>query len=203
MSTKVTGDQIKNLRDLTGAGVMACKEALKETEGDINKAVSFLRKKGLASAEKKQSRQAKEGSIISYIHTGGRLGVLVEVNCETDFVARRTEFQQLGQNIAMQIAACPSVNYVSMEDIPEEVKANEVAIEESKEDVSKAPEEIRQKILEGRVSKTLSSFVLLKQPFIKDPTLTIDQLIKQNITLVGENIRVARFTRFVLGEVDS
>jgi len=200
MSTKVTGDQIKTLRNQTGAGMMACKEALKESSGNIDKAIEYLRKKGLASAEKKQSRTAKEGAIVSYIHTGGRLGVLLEINCETDFVARRVEFQQLAQNIAMQVAASPSVQYTTVDDIPLPIVERERNIELQKEDISNKPQEIRDKIIDGRIQKTLSSFVLMDQPYIKDPTITIDELVKRNISLLGENIKVARFSRFVLGE---
>lgn len=200
MSTKVTGEQIKTLRNQTGAGMMACKEALKESSGDIDKAIEYLRKKGLASAEKKQSRAAKEGAIVSYIHTGGRLGVLLEINCETDFVARRIEFQQLAQNIAMQVAASPSVQYTSVENIPPQIIERERNIELEKEDISNKPEEIRNKIVDGRIQKTLSSFVLMDQAYIKDPTITIDELVKRSISLLGENIKVARFSRFVLGE---
>jgi len=200
MSTKVTNEQIKDLRSQTGAGMMACKHALVENDGNIEKAIEYLRIKGLASAEKKQSRTAYEGLITSYIHNGSRLGVLIEINCETDFVSRRPEFQILAQDIAMQIAACPNVEYVSLNDINEELKEKEKAIEFEKEDIKNKPESIRTKIVEGRVQKTLSSFTLLEQPFIKDPTITIDELIKKNIALVGENIKVKRFVRFVLGE---
>mmetsp|Transcript_1694 Transcript_1694/g.5868 ORF Transcript_1694/g.5868 Transcript_1694/m.5868 type:complete len:203 (+) Transcript_1694:910-1518(+) len=200
MSTKVTGDQIKTLRNQTGAGMMACKEALTESSGDIDKAIEYLRKKGLASAEKKQSRAAKEGAIVSYIHTGGRLGVLLEINCETDFVARRVEFQQLAQNIAMQVAASPTVQYTSVDNIPSQIIERERSIELEKEDISNKPEEIRNKIVDGRIQKTLSSFVLMDQPYIKDPAITIDELVKRHISLLGENIKVARFARFVLGE---
>jgi elongation factor Ts len=202
MSTKVTNEQIKILRGITGAGMMSCKDALVENDGNIEKAIEYLRKKGLASAEKKQARTAKEGIITSYIHTGSKLGVLVELNCETDFVARRSEFQQLAQDIAMQIAANPMVEYVSIEDIPEEIKNKEKSIELEKDDIKDKPLPIKEKIVEGRIQKTLSSAVLLDQPFIKDPSIKIDELLKRNISLVGENIKVSRFVRFILGEVN-
>lgn len=202
MSTKVTNEQIKELRNQTGAGMMSCKQALVENNGNIEKAIEYLRIKGLASAEKKQSRTAHEGLIVSYIHNGSRLGVLLEINCETDFVSRRPEFQSLAQDIAMQIAACPNVDYISINDISEKIKEKEKTIELEKEDIKNKPETIKTKIVEGRVQKTLSSFTLLEQPFIKDPTVTIDELIKKNIALVGENIKVKRFVRFVLGETE-
>jgi elongation factor Ts len=202
MSTKVTSEQIKSLRNQTGAGMMSCKEALVEANGDIDQAIQYLRKKGLASAEKKQSRTAKDGLITSYIHTGNRLGVLLEINCETDFVSRRPEFQQLAQDIAMQIAANPNVEYISLEDISEEIKEKEKKIEFEKDDIKNKPENIKIKIAEGRVQKTLSSFALLEQSFIKDPSITVDELIKRNISLVGENIKIKRFIRFVLGETE-
>lgn len=199
---KISSEQIKDLRSQTGAGMMNCKEALVQTEGDIPKAIDYLRKKGLASAEKKQSRKAREGLIVSYIHTGSRLGILLEVNCETDFVARQAEFQQLAQDLAMQVAASPSVDYVSVDSLPADLIERERAIELEKEDLRTKPEEIKQKIVDGRIQKTLKTFVLLEQPYIKDSSILIDELIKRKIALLGENIRVARFVRFVLGETD-
>src|SRR6476659_3543118 len=182
--------------------MMNCKEALVQTEGDISQAMDYLRKKGLASAEKKQSRKAREGLIVSYIHTGSRLGILLEVNCETDFVARQAEFQQLAQDLAMQVAASPSVDYVSVDSLPADLIERERAIELDKEDLRTKPEEIKQKIVDGRIQKTLKTFVLLEQPYIKDSSILIDELIKRKIALLGENIRVARFVRFVLGETE-
>jgi elongation factor Ts len=200
MSIEISSKLVKELREKTGAGMMNCKKALQETEGNFEKAVESLRQKGLASADKKADRKASEGIIESYIHTGAKLGVLVEVNCETDFVARRTEFQELTKNIAMQIAACPSINYVSLNHIPSEVIEKERFIESGKEDLINKPVEIKEKILDGRVQKILKMQSLLDQPFIKDPNITIDELIKQKISLLGENIKISRFTRFQLGE---
>jgi len=200
MSLEISPKLVKELREKTGAGMMNCKKALQETEGDFEKAVESLRQKGLASADKKAGRQASEGVIESYIHTGGKLGVLVEVNCETDFVARRPEFQQLAKNIAMQIAASPTVNFVSVADIPPEVVEREKSIEAGKEDLANKPEAIRTKIVEGRIEKILKTQSLLDQPFIRDNNQTVEELIKQTISQLGENIKVARFIRFQLGE---
>jgi elongation factor Ts len=200
MSLEISPKLVKELREKTGAGMMNCKKALQETEGNFEKAVETLRQKGLASADKKSGRQASEGLIESYIHTGGKLGVLVEVNCETDFVARRPEFQQLAKNIAMQIAASPTVNFVSVNDIPPEVVEKEKNIEAGKDDLANKPEQIRAKIVEGRIEKILKTQSLLDQPFIRDNTQTIEEVIKQTISQLGENIKVARFIRFQLGE---
>ena len=199
MSVEISPKVVKELRQKTGAGMMNCKKALQETEGDFEKAIESLRQKGLASADKKAGRKASEGLIESYIHTGGKLGVLVEINCETDFVARRIEFQQLAKNIAMQIAACPSVNYVSVNDIPENVVAQEKAIEAGKDDLSNKPEEIKLKIVEGRIEKILKTQSLLDQPYIRDNNKTIEEIVKEAITQLGENIIIARFIRFQLG----
>jgi elongation factor Ts len=200
MTLEISPKLVKELREKTGAGMMNCKKALQETEGDFEKAVEALRQKGLATADKKAGRQASEGVVESYIHTGGKLGVLVEVNCETDFVARRPEFQQLAKNIAMQIAASPTVSYVSLSDIPAEVIQREKTIEAGKEDLANKPEQIRIKIVEGRIEKILKTQCLLDQQFIRDNNQTVDELIKQTISQLGENIKVARFIRFQLGE---
>lgn len=200
MSLEISPKLVKELREKTGAGMMNCKKALQETEGDFEKAVESLRQKGLASADKKAGRKASEGVIESYIHTGGKLGVLVEVNCETDFVARRPEFQQLAKNIAMQIAASPTVNYVSVSEIPTEVIEREKSIEAGKDDLANKPEQIREKIVEGRIEKILKTQSLLDQSFIRDNNQTVDEVIKQTISQLGENIKVARFIRFQLGE---
>ena len=200
MSLEISPKLVKELREKTGAGMMNCKKALQETEGDFEKAVESLRQKGLASADKKAGRKASEGVIESYIHTGGKLGVLVEVNCETDFVARRPEFQQLAKNIAMQIAASPTVNYVSVNEIPTEVIEREKSIEAGKDDLANKPEQIREKIVEGRIEKILKTQSLLDQSFIRDNNQTVDEVIKQIISQLGENIKVARFIRFQLGE---
>lgn len=200
MSLEISPKLVKELREKTGAGMMNCKKALQETEGDFEKAVESLRQKGLASADKKAGRKASEGVIESYIHTGGKLGVLVEVNCETDFVARRPEFQQLAKNIAMQIAASPTVNYVSVSEIPADVIEREKSIEAGKDDLANKPEQIREKIVEGRIEKILKTQSLLDQSFIRDNNQTVDEVIKQTISQLGENIKVARFIRFQLGE---
>lgn len=200
MNIEISPKLVKELREKTGAGMMNCKKALQENEGDFDKAVETLRQKGLASADKKAGRQASEGLVESYIHTGGKLGVLVEVNCETDFVARRPEFQQLAKNLAMQIAASPTVNYVSVNDIPSEVVEKEKSIEAGKDDLSSKPEQIKAKIIDGRIEKILKTQSLLDQPFIRDNNQTVDELIKQTIAQLGENIKVARFIRFQLGE---
>ena len=199
MSVEISSQIVKELRQKTGAGMMNCKKALQETEGNFEKAVESLRQKGLASADKKAGRKASEGLIESYIHTGGKLGVLVEINCETDFVARRIEFQQLAKNVAMQIAASPSVNYVSVSDIPEDVVQQEKAIEAGKDDLINKPEAIRSKIVDGRIEKILKTQSLLDQPFIRDNNKTIDEIIKEAISQLGENIIIARFIRFQLG----
>lgn len=197
---EISAQSVKELREQTGAGMMDCKKALAESDGDFTKAIEWLRKKGIASASKKEGRATAEGSIDSYIHTGGRIGVLVEVNCETDFVARREEFQALVRNIAMQIAACANVEYVRVEDIPPEIATREKEIEMGRDDLGKKPANIKEKIVEGRVEKRLKELSLLDQPYIKDQTITVDELVKQTVALLGENIQVRRFARFVLGE---
>jgi elongation factor Ts len=197
---QISAKLVKELREKTGAGMMDCKKALAENNGDLTKATEWLRQKGIASAEKKQGRVAAEGLIDSYIHTGGRIGVLVEVNCETDFVARREEFQSLVHNIAMQIAACPNVEYVNVEDIPPEIAQKEKEIEMGREDLAGKPDNIKEKIVQGRIDKRLKDLSLLPQPYIRDQSITVDELIKQSIAQLGENIQVRRFTRFVLGE---
>ncbi|MBV8883277.1 MAG: translation elongation factor Ts [Chroococcidiopsidaceae cyanobacterium CP_BM_RX_35] len=197
---EIPAKDVKELRERTGAGMMDCKKALLETSGDKDKAVEWLRQKGLASASKKAGRVAAEGLVDSYIHTGGRIGVLVEVNCETDFVARNEEFPILVRNIAMQIAACPNVEYVKVEDIPAEVVEKEKAIEMGKDDLSGKPVNIKEKIVQGRIEKRLKEMALMDQPFIRDQSITVEELVKQSIAKLGENIQVRRFVRFVLGE---
>jgi len=180
--------------------MMDCKKALQEADGDFQKAEEALKKKGLAVADKKSSRIATEGIVEAYIHMGGKLGILVEVNCETDFVARRAEFQELARNIAMQIAACPQVQYINAADIPPEIAENEKKIEIEKDDLGNKPLEIKEKIVEGRIQKKLKEMVLLEQAFIRDSSMTIEELVKKNISTLGENIQIRRFERFVLGE---
>nr|QCI06013.1 Translation elongation factor Ts [Delesseria sanguinea] len=200
MIKKISAQDIKELRSKTGAGMMDCKKALEATEGQVDLAIENLRKKGLASADKKSSRIATEGLIESYIHAGSRIGVLVELNCETDFVARRIEFQGLAKNIAMQLAACQLVEYVSVNDIPQEVVLKEIDIESGKEDIAKKPENIKKQIVEGRIQKRLKELSLMDQQFIKNDDISIEELVKQHIALLGENIKIRRFQRFLLGE---
>jgi elongation factor Ts len=197
---EISAKLVKELRDATGAGMMDCKKALGETKGDKDKAVEWLRQKGIASAEKKSGRTAAEGAIGSYIHTGARVGVLVEVNCETDFVARGEIFQELIRNVAMQIAACPSVDYVKVDDIPSEVAEREKQIEMGRDDLAGKKEEMKEKIVAGRIGKRLKEMALMDQAYIKDSALTVDELVKQVSGKVGENIQVRRFVRFNLGE---
>ena len=196
----ITAKLVKDLRDKTGAGMMDCKKALNETEGNVDKAIEWLRQKGIASAEKKSGRVAAEGSIGSYIHTGSRVGVLIEINCETDFVARGDIFQSLLKDVSMQVAACPNVEYVSTDEIPRDVVEKEKQIEMGRDDLSGKPEQIKEKIVEGRIAKRLNELVLLSQPYIKDSSLTVEDLVKQAAAKIGENIKVRRFTRYTLGE---
>jgi elongation factor Ts len=197
---EISAKLVKDLRDKTGAGMMDCKKALAENNGDTEKAIEWLRKKGIASAEKKAGRTAAEGAIGSYIHTGARVGVLVEVNCETDFVARGELFQELLRNVAMQIAACPNVDYVTVEEIPGDVIEREKAIESGRDDLANKKPEMRDKIVEGRIGKRLKELALLEQAFIRDNTITVGEMVKQAAGKTGENIRVRRFSRFNLGE---
>ena len=199
MTLEISSALVKELRQKTGAGMMNCKKALQETNGNFEEAVKTLRQKGLASADKKVDRKAIEGLVNSYIHTGGKIGVLVEVNCETDFVARHEGFQDLVKNIAMQIAASPDVIYITREDIPQEIFTAEKEMELEKDDLSNKPIEIREKIILGRVEKTLKTLSLLNQPFVRDPNITVEELIKEKISFFGENIRIKRFTRYILG----
>lgn len=196
----ITAKLVKDLRDKTGAGMMDCKKALNETDGNVEKALEWLRKKGIASAEKKSGRVAAEGSIGSYIHTGSRVGVLLELNCETDFVARGDIFQSLLKDVSMQVAACPNVEYVSIDQIPKDIVDKEKQIEMGRDDLSGKPENIKEKIVEGRIAKRLNELVLLSQPYIKDSAFTVEDLVKQAAAKIGENIKVRRFTRYTLGE---
>jgi elongation factor Ts len=196
----VSAKLVKELRDKTGAGMMDCKKALAETDGDMEKAIEWLRQKGITSAEKKSGKVTAEGLVGSYIHTGGRVGVLVEINCQTDFVARNEAFQQLVRDIAMQVAACPNVEYVSTSDIPADVTAKEKEIEMGRDDLSNKPVNIREKIVEGRIEKRLKELSLVDQPYIKDQSITVEELIKRMVAQLGENIRVRRFVRFIMGE---
>jgi elongation factor Ts len=197
---EISAKQVKELRDKTGAGMMDCKKALGESNGDITEAIEWLRKKGLASAGKKSGRVTAEGLVDSYIHTGGRIGVLVELNCETDFVARNESFKQLVQDVAKQIAACPNVEFVRVEDIPTEVIEREKSIAMGSDALAGKPESVKEKIVMGKLDKTLRELSLMDQPFIRDQSITIEELIKQAVANLGENIQIRRFVRFVMGE---
>jgi elongation factor Ts len=200
---EITATLIKELRERTGAGMADCKKALQEVEGDTEKAVEFLRKKGLAKAAKKAGREATEGLVVSYIHAGGRIGVLVEINCETDFVARNEDFVGFTRDVAMQIAAMnPQV--VRKEEVAEDAiaKEREIRIEQAKVDPKNAgkPEAVLGKIIEGQISKWLKEIALLDQPFVKNPDKTIEQIQQELVAKIGENIKIRRFVRFELGE---
>ena len=205
----ITAAMVKELRDMTGAGMMDAKKALVETDGNIDKAVDLLREKGLAAAAKKAGRIAAEGVVQSYIHAGGRIGVLVEVNCETDFVAKTDDFQSLARDIAMQIAAV-NPTYLNREEVPAEVIEHEkqVLLEQAKaeaeEDVKAGrkpkPEAVLEKMVNGRIEKYYKENCLMEQVFIKDSDKTITDLINENIATIGENINIRRFVRFELGE---
>ncbi|MBO3458756.1 translation elongation factor Ts [Aetokthonos hydrillicola Thurmond2011] len=197
---EISAKIVQELRQKTGAGMMDCKKALKENDGDLVKSEEWLRKKGIAKAGAKADRVAAEGLVGSYIHTGGRVGVLVEVNCETDFVARREEFQNLVRSVAMQVAACPNVEYVRVSDIPPEIANKEKEIEMGRDDIANKPEAVKEKIVQGRIEKRLKELTLMDQPYIRDQSITVEELVKQAIAQLGENIQVRRFVRFILGE---
>jgi elongation factor Ts len=197
---EITAALVKDLRERTGAGMMECKKALVATNGDIGDAEVWLRKHGIASAAKKASRATRQGLIGSYIHAGGQLGVLVEVNCESDFVARTDDFKELVHDLAMHIAAADP-RYLRREEVPADVldKEKEIARERARNEGK--PEKILDRIVEGRLSKFYEEVCLLEQPFVKEATLTIEQLVKTKIAKLGENITVARFIRFKVGDV--
>ena len=195
----ITAEMVKQLRERTGAGMMECKRALTETEGNEEKAIEYLREKGLASAAKKAGRVAAEGLVEAYIHGGGRIGVLVEVNIETDFAAKNDEFKQMVKDIAMQIAASKP-EFVKREDVPASVIENEKEILRAQAKNEGKPEKIIEKMVEGRIEKYYSEVCLLEQAFIKDPDITVGQLVTQKIAKIGENISVRRFVRFERGE---
>jgi len=198
---EITAQLVKQLRERTGAGMMECKSALQEANGDLAEAEVVLRKRGIASAAKKATRATRQGLVSSYIHPGSQLGVLVEVNCESDFVARTEEFQQLVHDVAMQIAAADP-QFIRREDVTQAVLDQEREIQRARALAEGKPEKIADKIVEGRMSKFYEEICLLDQPFIKENTFTIGQLIATKIAKTGENITVARFTRFKLGERD-
>jgi elongation factor Ts len=194
-------ETIKVLRERTGAGIMACKTALKASDDNLEKAIDYLRRKGLANASKKSGRATDQGAIGTYIHAGGKVGVLIEVNCETDFVARNEVFQTLLKDLAMQVAgASPAPRYVKQDEIPEAIiaKEREIFVAQAKE--SKKPEAVIERIADGKLNKFIQEICLLEQPFIKDTKVTIKELIAENISKTGENIKIKRFTRYLLGE---
>jgi elongation factor Ts len=195
----ITADQVKQLRDKTGAGMMDCKTALTETGGDFDKAVEFLRKKGLASAAKRAGRAVKDGMIGHYIHMGGKVGVLVEVNCETDFVARTEDFQVLAKELAMHIAAADP-RYVKREDVPADVLEREKEIYRAQAPAGKKPEVV-ENIIKGKLESYYAQVCLLDQPSVRDPNITIAQMIANAVARTGENITISRFVRFKLGEL--
>jgi len=195
---EITAAVVRELRDKTGAGMMDCKKALSSSEGDLEKAVDFLRTKGLAAAQKKAGRDTKEGLVYSYIHPGGRIGVLMELNCESDFVARTDDFQDLCKDIAMHIAAV-APRTVRREDFDPAVLAHEEEIFKAQAIESGKPAEIAEKMVKGRIEKLYKEQVLLEQEFVKDPSMTIEDRLKAGISKLGENMAIRRFTRFELG----
>jgi len=199
----ITASAVKSLREKTGAGMMECKAALTEAAGSEEQAIEILRKKGIATAGKKEGRVTAEGAVGSYIHMGGKVGVMVEVNCETDFVSRGEEFQQLVKDVAMHIAAVDP-KYVNRSEVPSEIldKEREILMEQLKNDPKNAnkPEEVLNKIIEGRVGKYYEESVLLDQPFVKDPSKSVGELVTEKIASIKENISVRRFTRYKMGE---
>mgnify|MGYP005844953835 CR=1 FL=1 len=196
---EIDAAQVKELRESTGAGIMDCKKALQEAGGDMEKAVRVLREKGLAGAKKKAGRVAADGIIDAYIHLNNRIGVLVEINCETDFVARNETFRALVHDVAMHIAAASPL-YVAPEDIPEDVLEREREIYRNRALQEGKPEKVVDKIVDGRMQKYYEEFCLLNQPFVKDPETTVGELVQRTIAAVGENIVVRRFVRFQVGE---
>ena len=197
---EITAALVKDLRERTGAGMMECKKALQEAKGDIGEAEVVLRKHGISSAGKKAGRVTKQGLIGTYIHAGGQLGVMVEVNCESDFVARTDVFQELVHDVAMHIAAADP-RYLRREDVPAAVLEKEKEIARARALLEGKPERILDRIVEGRLSKFYEEVCLLDQPFVKEATLTIDQLVKTKVAKLGENISVSRFVRFKVGDV--
>lgn len=201
MST-ISAQQVKELREKTGSGLMECKKALQEADGNVDEAVSILRKKGQATAEKKAGRSTSEGAVSSYIHPGGRVGVLIEVNCETDFVANTDEFKALVHDIAMQVAAAsPSpARWVRRDEVPEDALDKERDILQSQAEAAGKPANIVEKIVEGKLAKFYAENVLMEQPFIKNPDQSVDEYLKSKVALLKENILVRRFIRYERGE---
>ena len=196
--TTISADAVKQLRELTGAGFMDCKRALEEADGDVNRAVLLLRERGLAAAARKSGREAREGLIGSYIHTGGRVGVLIEVNCETDFVARTDEFQKLVRDLAVQVAGLAPL-YVDVDDIPEAVLESKRAELRDDPAVAGKPADIQGRIIDGQLKKWYREVCLFEQPF-RDEERSVRDLVTEKISTIGENIRVRRFIRYALGE---
>ena len=196
---EISAELVKKLREKTGVGLMDCKEALKNADGDMEKAIEYLREKGLAKLQKRMGKVASEGVIASYIHTGGKVGTMVEVNCETDFVANTKEFQEFAKDIAMQITASNPI-YVKREDIPEEVKEKEKNIYRKQAIESGKPEKILDKIADGKMEKFYQEVCLIEQPFIKNQDITVKELLEELVVKMGEKILVNRFVRFQLGE---
>lgn len=196
---KVSVEEVKRLREITGAGVMDCKRALEKANGDFEKAIEILRVEGLAKAEKRAGRATTEGVIASYIHTGGRIGAMVELNCESDFVARTDEFKRLAYELAMQVAAMDP-KYVSRDEIPQEVLESQRKAYELHAMTSGIPQDMIEKVVEQRLEEFIQEVCLLEQPYIKDETRTVGELIKEMIARLGENITVRRFARFVVGQ---
>lgn len=194
----ISAQMIKELRELTGAGVLDCKVALEENSGDFEKAATYLREKGMAAAAKRASREATEGLIGSYVHAGSKVGALVEVNCETDFVARTDEFQTLAHDLAMQVVAAKP-QYLTTEDVPAEELEKEKSIYRAQVQDSGKPEHIIDRVVEGKLAKYYEEVCLMEQPFIKDTALTVKELVQQHNALLGENIVVRRFARFEIG----
>jgi elongation factor Ts len=195
----ITATIVQQLRQKTGVGIMDCKKALQATNGDVEAAITWLRKKSIGVFVQNE-RITAEGIISSYIHTGDKVGVLLDVNCETDFVAKTEAFQVLVKDIAMQIAAYSNIKFVNVKDIPKEIVDKEKAIEMQRDDLVNKPDNIKEKIVKGRIEKRLKEITLMNQPFIRNPKLSVEEQIKQIISVVGENIRVRRFARFFLGE---
>lgn len=201
MSDKPNVSLVKELRERTGAGIVDCQKALTETGGNLEKAITFLREKGLAAAAKRSGRAAAQGTVGSYIHGAGKIGVLVEVNCETDFVARTDEFQRLVKDVAMQVAAA-NPRYVRRDEVSDAEKEKERAIYRTQTEQSGKPAAVIERIVEGKLEKFFSEACLMEQPFIRDPSKTIEQLVKESVAKTGENILVRRFARFQIGEGD-
>ncbi len=196
---EISADQVRALREKTGVGLMDCKEALKASSGDMDKAVDYLREKGLAKAQKRVGRAATEGTVAVYVHMGGKIATMVEVNCETDFVAKTDQFQAFSKDVAMQVTAA-NPTYVRREDVPEEVKRKEREIYRKQAKESGKPDKILDKIAEGKLEKFFQEVCLLEQPFIKNPDVTVRGLLEDLISKMGENILIRRFVRYQLGE---